>query len=259
MAFSNGYTFAFATGVCIFCSVAVAGAALSLQDRQALNRERDLHKNILAALQLVDLNNPPAGEAIDQLWEERVKLAVYTAAGQPVGEADTAHDLDKDGDVDLDDTVLARAEVKGSEAAPSILAVYQRVQGTTVEAYAIPVLGKGLWGPVFGYLALDARLDSVTGVTFFAPKETPGLGAEIETAAWQAQWAGKRIFAGDAVKGIQVAKAGTYSMHADESDYWVDGLAGATITGRGVSEMVVRGLEQEYAPTLQALKQGGTP
>lgn len=260
MAFSNTYTFAFATGVCVFCSVAVAGAAIALQDQQALNRERDLHKSILSALQLVDRAAPPPGEEIDRLWDERVRIVVHTADGTPVAADDASKDLDGDKDVDLDDVAAARAAVKGTDTPPALLAVYQRVSGDAIEAYAVPLTGKGLWGPVSGYLALDPKLEAVTGVTFFAPKETPGLGAEIEAAAFQAQWSGKRVFdANGKVKAIQVAKAGTMGMHAAEADHWVDGLSGATITCRGVTEMVVRGLEREYAPTLVALKQGVTP
>lgn len=257
MSFSNAYTFGFATGICVLCSVAVAGAAIALKDQQDLNKKRDLHYSILDALQLVEPGVKPPGETIDRLWDERVKIVLFKADGAPVAEGDTSADLTGDGQVDLADAQAARAKVKGTDATPELLAVYQRVDEGQVVAYAIPVEGKGLWGPVSGYLALDPKIEGITGVTFFAPKETPGLGLEIEQAPFKARWVGKKVFEGDQARGITVLKAGVPAAAGDEP-YTVDGLSGATITCRGVTEMVVRGVEKEYAATLARLKNGGT-
>lgn len=257
MSFSNAYTFGFATGVCVLCSVAVAGAAIALKDQQDLNKKRDLHFSILGALQLVEPGVKPPGETIDALWDERVKIVLFKADGTPVVDGDSAADLNGDGKTDLADAQAARARVKGTGGTPELLAVYQRIDDGQVGAYAIPVEGKGLWGPVSGYLALDPRIEGITGVTFFAPKETPGLGLEIEYAPFKERWIGKKVFDGEAARGITVLKAGVPAAPGDEP-YTVDGLSGATITCRGVSEMVERGVEKEYAATLAQLKKGGT-
>lgn len=258
MAFSNTYTFAFATGICVVCSLLIAGPAIALKDVQDLNRKRDLQSSILDALQLLPPEGKPAGEVIDELWATRVRIAVVKAAdGSVVAPEDASADLTKDGKVDLDDVTAARAAVKGTNAVPTLLGLYQRVSGDTVEAYAIPVEGKGLWGPVSGYLALDPKLEGITGATFFAPKETPGLGLEIETQPFESRWIGKKVLDGDKARGITVLKAGVPPA-AGAENYTVDGLSGATITCRGVTEMVVRGVEDEYAPTLARLKGGST-
>lgn len=255
MAFSNGYVLGFAAGICVVCSLIVSGAAVSLKERQDLNKERDLRGNILTALQLVEEGESVPGEEIDRLWQERVELAVFTAEGELVQQGDTSYDRDDDGDVDLEDARLAREAVKGTDATPEILALYKRVEdGGSVGAWAMPVYGKGLWGPISGYLALAPDLSEVIGVTFFAPKETPGLGAEIQEPPFKKQWKGKKIFEDGDPKAIRVAKGKAADQHPDEIEHWVDGVSGATITSRGVDEMVVEGIENHYAQTLARLK-----
>lgn len=251
MAFSNGYIVGFAFGVCVVCSLLVSGAAVSLKDQQDLNRERDLHKSILEALQLGDPGM--SGDAIDRLWEERVELVIFTADGQPVDAASCAQDLTGDGTCSLEDTIVAREQVKGTSRTPPLLALYKRVDDGKAGAWAMPVYGKGLWGPVAGYLALSPDLSQVIGTTFFGPKETPGLGAEIEQPPFESQWQGKQIFAAGKPKGICV---GTACKPGTDAAHRVDGVSGATITSRGVSEMVVRGIEKDYAQTLVRLKGG---
>lgn len=252
MAFSNGYIFGFAGGVCIVCSLLVSGAATSLKDLQDTNRERDLRSNILGALQLMPGDGSVQGDAIDALWEERVEIVVVKADGSP---ADASADLDGDGDVDIDDAAVAREQAKGSGAVPDLLALYKRVDDGAVGAYALPVYGKGLWGPLSGYLALSPDVSEVIGVTFFAPKETPGLGAEIQELPFKEQWKGKKLFKDGQPTGIRVAKGKAADTHPDELDHWVDGVSGATITSRGVDAMVVEGIEQNYAATLARLRQ----
>ncbi|MCB9664992.1 MAG: NADH:ubiquinone reductase (Na(+)-transporting) subunit C [Alphaproteobacteria bacterium] len=256
MAFSNGYILGFAGGVCVFCSVIVASTATMLKDQQDLNRERDLHQSILTALALVEDGQSVPGPEIDRLWAERVELQVFHQDGRLVEGGDASADLDGDGDADLDDVALAQAAAKGSDAPPALVALYKRVDdGGAVGAYALPVQGKGLWGPISGYLALAPDLSEVIGSTFFAPKETPGLGAEIMEPPFEGQWKGKRIFDDGKPRGIRVVKGGALdSLPADAVAYAVDGVSGATITSRGVDAMVVSGIERDYAPTLLRLR-----
>ncbi len=248
MAFSNGYIFGFATAVCVVCSLGVAGAATALKDMQDLNRERDLHANILGALGLIEEGKSLPGEEIDRMWAEKVRIAYIDAQG---GEASESLDQDGDGDLDLEDVALARD--KAGDGVPEVLAVFQRVEGDAVTAYGLEVHGKGLWGPISGYIALDDGGAEVMGVTFFAPKETPGLGAEIMSPKFKSQWKGKRLVndAGQPTP-ITVAKGEA----PDDHPHQVDGVSGATITCRGVNGMLESGVAA-YTPYLQRIQKGG--
>ena len=110
--------------------------------------------------------------------------------------------------------------------------------------YIIPLLGKGLWGPVYGNLALAGDFNTVTGATFGHDKETPGLGAEIELDFFENQFIGKKILDenGNFVS-IQVVKGGAQMLPADQQIHGVDAISGGTITSNGVSDMLKSNLE----------------
>ena len=239
MAFSNGYVFGFAAVVCVVCSVTLSAVSLSLRDRQELNRERDLHKNILAALGLPEDGGQLDGPQIDELWEQRVQQRFITPDNKKAG---PELDQDGDGDLDQDDVALALKETKEGEV-PPVLSVYVRMDGDKVGAIAMPLHGKGLWGPISGYLALDPTATTVTGATFSAPKETPGLGAEIQDAKFVEQWKGKKIKEGGQPAPIRVVKGSAASLCPDNLDHCVDSVSGATITSRGVDAMVAKAVQ----------------
>lgn len=252
MAFSTGYTFGFATAICVVCSLSVAGLSLGLRDIQQANKRRDLQGNILGAVGLPEDGHKLTGDEIDQLWSERIEFRAFDAQGKLLEGA--AGDRDGDGDTDADDTELARVAVKGTDETPAVLGVYVRKSGTADEAYAVPVHGAGLWGPVSGYLALNPKATEVTGVTFFAPKETPGLGAEITVDKFKKQWVGKKIVDGAGkTQTIRVVKGEAANLCPDDLEHCVDGVSGATLTCRGVDAMVAQALDW-YDPYLQQLR-----
>jgi Na+-transporting NADH:ubiquinone oxidoreductase subunit C len=252
MAFSNGYVFGFASVVCVVCAVGVSTTSLGLRDLQDLNRQRDQQSSILDALGLPEDGRDLVGEEIDQIWNDRVQIVVIDAQGEIV--TGISQDKNGDGAVDQLDAALARVEVKGTEETPSLLDLYQRMDGDTPGAYAFPVFGKGLWGPISGYIAVGGDAAAVLGATFFAPKETPGLGAEITEPRFIKQWPGKRI-ADDAgqAKSIAVLKAGAPCPGAME--FCVDGVSGATITTRGVDDMIADGV-QRYDAFFRTIRAG---
>ena len=252
MAFTNGYVFGFAMGCCVVCSLGVSSAALGLRDMQDTNKTRDMQSSILSALNLPEDGSSPEGEEIDKLWQSRVELLTIDAEGKLVED----RDLNGDGVTNEADVAFARAAVKGTDAAPEILAVYARKDGEGMGAYAIPMYGAGLWGPISGYLALKPNAEEVLGATFFAPKETPGLGAEIVKDAFKEQWVGKKIAKNGSMKAIRVVKGSASLLCAGEVEYCVDGVSGATITSRGVDGMVVDALAV-YDPYLTQLRAGG--
>ncbi|MCB9677279.1 MAG: NADH:ubiquinone reductase (Na(+)-transporting) subunit C [Alphaproteobacteria bacterium] len=252
MAFSNGYTIGFAFTVCIICSTALASVSMGLKETQDDNRRRDLYKNILSAVDLPEQVNGarPAlsGPDIDKLWADKIELqAIDPATGAPL-DASKA-DLDGNGTFDFRDLKVANDKVRKSGATPEILGVYIRKDTGTV---AMPMVGKGLWGPISAYIAFDPKIEKVVGTTFFAPKETPGLGAEITNPAFMSQWPGKSVVEGGKTTAIRVTKPA--ECEEQTNPHCVDGVSGATITSRGVDQMVAKSLAL-YEPYIQKVRQ----
>jgi Na+-transporting NADH:ubiquinone oxidoreductase subunit C len=243
MAFSTGYTLGFATAICIGCSLLVGSAALSLKDKQDLNVERDLKGSVLEALDIRPEDGVVSGEWVDSAYDTRVLVQVIDASGKPVA------------DKGLAEVEAARAAVKGTDAAPELFAVYARTDGEKIGAYGLPVYGVGLWGPISGYLALEPDASTVLGATFFAPKETPGLGAEITQPSFKDQWKGKKIVQGSSPRPIRVVKGEAKVLCPGVEQFCVDGVSGATITSDGVDIMVAEALEL-YDPYLTSLRGG---
>lgn len=238
--FSTGYTFGFAATVCIVLSLAVASASMGLRPIQEVNERRDLQEKILSALGLPeDPEQRLQGTVIDETYAERVDVIVVDDEGELMPDKTLAD-------------VLAEHEAADTEdREPHLHAVYLRRDGDQIGAYAIPMEGKGLWGPVSGYLAIAPDGVTVSGVTFFAPKETPGLGYEIVNEPFTSQWVGKKIWDGEP-EPIRVVK-NAERVCEGEVEHCVDGVSGATITGNGVDDMVAEAIEI-YNPYLQRVR-----
>jgi Na+-transporting NADH:ubiquinone oxidoreductase subunit C len=100
---------------------------------------------------------------------------------------------------------------------------------TTPSKYAFPIEGKGLWGDIFGYVALKSDLATIEGISFYKHKETPGLGAEIEKEWFTSQFNNKKLYKEGQATDFSIVKSG-----GDQSDTTVDGISGATLTGKSV-------------------------
>lgn len=129
-------------------------------------------------------------------------------------------------------------------------AVYLVRSNGEIEQVILPVEGAGLWGTMYGYLAVESDGQTARGLQFYQHGETPGLGDGVDKPAWQAQWNGKRLYDDDGNPLIEVVKGPA----PEGSDYQIDGLAGATLTGRGVSIFIQHWIGDEgYGPYLKSL------
>ncbi len=99
-----------------------------------------------------------------------------------------------------------------------------------------PLRGKGLWGPIWGYISLESDFNTIYGASFDHKAETPGLGAEISTKVFQAQFVGKKIYAGENLVSITVIKGS--EVPKDGPEYGVDGISGGTITSKALQQML---------------------
>ena len=130
--------------------------------------------------------------------------------------------------------------------------LYAVLDNGALEQVILPIEGPGLWATMYGFLAVERDGNTVRGLQFYQHGETPGLGDGVDKPAWRNQWVGKQLFDADGNPQIEVVKGPA----PDGSDYQIDGLAGATLTGRGVSNFVRYWIGEEgYGPFLKDLGQ----
>ncbi len=261
--FSKTYTMVFVVGVTMVSALVLATAATALKPRQELNARLDKMKSILKAMALVKAGEALTGEELEKRFQENVELVFVDYRGT-VDSAykDPKHNQDKL----LKNLGLAEKlpagipdkkgldTTKGIEKLRLIVYVQKSRPGGSAAAYVIPLLGRGLWGPIHGYLCLDGKdLNTVTGVIFLTEKETPGLGKEIEKPKFQEQFKGKLIFDENGLlRSIRVIKGKVDPTHPD-ARHQVDGVSGATITCNSVTKMLRKDLFL-YAPYFRKLR-----
>ena len=206
---SNSYTIIYAAIMVVIVAFLLAFVSSSLKDMQNANVKNDTKKQILSAINVTEVTDADAEfakyEVKDMLAQADGTLAPYE------GEFNISY--------------------KG-EIAENRLHVFEcKVDGAT--KYILPIYGAGLWGPIWGYVALNDDKDTVFGVYFNHAGETPGLGAEITTQKFQAPFVGKKVLENGEV-GLSVVKNGKVA----KPDYEVDGISGGTITSQGVDAMI---------------------
>ncbi|HHV04070.1 MAG: FMN-binding protein [Bacteroidales bacterium] len=133
--------------------------------------------------------------------------------------------------------------IRDTVVGPAHLALYICTLEDGTRKYIIPLAGKGLWGPLRGYLALNGDFRTIYGAVFDHDAETPGLGAEITTAAFSDSFRGKSLYQADRFVSLSILKPGKAASNPNA----VDGISGGTLTSRGVENMIRESLEP-YLP-----------
>ncbi len=234
---SVGYNLGFAAAVCLACAVVVSSAAVALADRQDRNALLDKQKNVLLALGLAE-----DGESLDEAAvAERfapIDLVVISLATGEVDPAVDASTYDQRAASIAPDTSEPATENDARVLrVPHHALVYElRDDAGALDGVVLPVEGLGLWGTLYGFVALEGDLRTVRGLTFYEHKETPGLGGEVDNPGWKALWPGRLAFDDSLAPTVSVVKGVAGSV--TEAPYEVDGLSGATITSRGVTNLV---------------------
>ncbi|MDA8018264.1 MAG: Na(+)-translocating NADH-quinone reductase subunit C [Thermoanaerobaculia bacterium] len=235
--FSVRYIILFSMAVCGVCAVFVSSLAVSLADEQDANKLLDRRKNVLMAAGDVQPKDDVSAEQINELFGQYRAKVIDLATGEEVADIDpTTFDQRK-----------AKKDPARSEPAPSNRSSIQRVPNNAliyekldtegnVELVVLPIEGYGLWTTLYGFLALDRDTRTIRGLAYYEHGETPGLGGEVDNPRWRALWPGRLAFDDQWQVKIQVIK-GTAGPVA-EDPHRVDGLAGATITARGVTNML---------------------
>ncbi len=256
---STRYTVLFATAVSIVCALLVATAAVGLRERQDVNAQLYKQKNVLLAASLAQPGEALSTGEVLSIFERRIRVrAVDLKTGKLVAENQfdaKAYDQRKARNdpalsrpVAANDAQVARVPLRGT--------VYQvTAPDGSIEQLVLPIEGMGMWGTVYGFLAIDRDGNTVRGLTFYEQKETPGLGGEISNPKWQALWVGRKAY--DANWAPQLAVIKGQAGPPDKDPHRVDGLSGATITSNGISRLMRFWLSADgYAPYLETLRSG---
>jgi len=227
---SNAYTFIFAIIMVTIIAGVLAFTAETLKPLQEKNVKAEKMQKILSTIG-VEVSRDEADVSFGKYIKQQLALKA-------------------DGTVDADSDAFAlslKKEVKKGEAQRFPLYVAEK-DGKTF--YVIPLYGAGLWDAIWGYVALDGDKNTIIGANFDHKGETPGLGAEITTDWFQAQFAGKSLlkdatagFEGNNFVSVKVIKGGAKTG----DDHGVDGISGGTITSDGVSDMLQERLAR-YLP-----------
>lgn len=243
-----------ATAICLVCSVLVSTLAVQLKPVQIRNKELDKKRNILVAAGLVKAKEHVSSSQIDQLYRENIRPKVIDLR---TGEVDTQTDwtaVDERKAVGLDEEsekIDPKQDLAGIKRRPNLSVIYERYEGDELKNIVFPVYGKGLWSTMYGFLTLEPDYRSVSGITFYEHGETPGLGGEIENPNWQKLWVDKKVYAaGERTPILEVVRNGM--VDPEKADSQIDGIAGSTLTCRGVANSVRYWLgENGFSPYIE--------
>ncbi len=211
---SNSYTLIYASVIVIIVAFLLAFVSSALRDTQQKNVELDTKKQILSALNIREVKD------VDATYNQYVKQDML---------------MQPDGTLQENTDVFATAYEKEVKENNRLHVFVAEIDGET--KYVFPVYGAGLWGAVWGYVALNADKNTVYGVYFSHASETPGLGAEIAGVQFQNEFSGKKTLENGEI-ALGVVKYGK----VEKPDYQVDGISGGTITSVGVDAMLKNSL-----------------
>lgn len=212
------YTIIYIIVIVVLVGTALAATSMALKERQNENAAADKMKQILASVHIV----PSPGEKVSDVFGKYITAqTVVNSEGRETG-------TDAFG-------VNVQEQSKIADGAKRQLPVYICTLPDAGTKYIIPVYGSGLWGPIWGYVAVDADGSTIYGAYFAHQGETPGLGAEIEKPYFQDQFENKHLFKDNQFLPVAVVKKGQKPQNGED---YVDGISGGTITSRGVSNML---------------------
>jgi Na+-transporting NADH:ubiquinone oxidoreductase subunit C len=220
---SIGKTLGVVVALCLVCAIVVSFASVQLRPLQTANKNKDIQRNILAAAGFEKVTN--VSDTFNSNIEPRVidvKTGEFTDTDPTIFDFEKSK-FDAKMSVKLDKSADIASIQRMTTESPVYLA---KGENGAVESIILPIQGYGLWGIMYGFIALESDAETVKNIIFYKNNETPGLGGEIQNPAWTETWKGKQLPV-NLVKGT----AGT-NVHK------IDGLSGATLTSNGVDNTV---------------------
>lgn len=241
----NSYTIIFAIVMVLIVGSLLAYLAASLKPTISENQRLEKQQNILYAMGINNNEGSSANfvstEEAPKLFEKYIKQQLVVNSNGQATENNEAY---------LIDVKKEQAKAKAGEERQLPLFVGEDEKGK--KYYIAPIRGKGLWDAIWAYVAMDENM-VVQGAYFDHKGETPGLGANIKQRFFMDDFIGEHLMSNGSFKGISVAKGNADPKNNDKTDNEVDAIAGATITGDGVSAMIKSDLKL-YMPFFKNLK-----
>ena len=237
--------------LCVVCSILVSAAAVGLSDRQERNKVEEKKKNILQAAGLY-VTDVPIEEQFSKIQIRIVDLQ----SGEFSLEFDPASFDSRAAarDPEIGYKISSELDLAAIKIRSRYQDVYLVMNNGELQQLILPVHGKGLWSTMYGFISLADDFTTVNGFAFYEHGETPGLGGEIDNPDWKKQWPGKRVYDEAGNLRIEVLK-GKVDKDSEQAVYQVDGLSGATLTARGVGNLLKYWLGADgYQPFIDKLK-----
>ncbi len=247
---SKAKTLIVAIALCLICSVAVSMTAVALKPQQERNATLAREWQILRVAGLLE-------EGVDQsvLFEQVQPRMVDMDSGEFTQSFDArSFNIQAAArDPNIAEPLGPDEDIAGIGVRMRYMPVFLVEEDGELATVVLPVWTKGLYSTLRGFLALRGDGNTVQGLTFYEDGETPGLGGEINNPRWQAQWEDKQVFGEDGNVRIRVTK------NATDPDHDIDALSGATLTSRGVDNMMNFWMgEAGFGPFLANLRSGGS-
>ncbi len=218
---SNIYTFIYASVLVVVVAALLSFTAIKLQPIQEQNIRIEKMQNILSSVGIES-----SVEQAEEMFNKFITKDIVINTKADKVEGQKAFDLN------------LKKEYKKSEET-RFLPAFEATLDDGSKKIIIPLLGKGLWGPVWGYVSFNEDFNTIYGATFDHKSETPGLGADINKSWFEDQFKGKTIFDGEKLTSITIHKGGKGAAAiANNTEHGVDAISGGTITCKGVEEMI---------------------
>lgn len=243
-----------AFSLCIVCAVFVSSAAVMLKPAQEINKTLDRKRNILAAAGMLD-ESKTVEEQFSQVSTRVVDLRNGKFADDDVDP--DKYDQRKAAKDPAESIKLTAAQDLAKVSRRENYALIYVVEDSAgdIDKIILPIHGYGLWSTLYGFIALEADANTVAGLGFYEHGETPGLGGEVDNPRWKGIWPGKQVYRDDEV-AVALIK-GAVDPNSANAAWQVDGLAGATLTSVGITNLVQFWLgENGFEPFLNNLKSG---
>ena len=244
-----------ALGVCLVCAILVSTTAVVLKPRIADNQRFELLRNVLIAGDLMEEKAD-----VEKIFSEKIEPALIDLktgdrlpkeemTGNLAPEKFNVQRAAKDSDIGM--VIPGDKDRANIKRMPTRMMLYFVKENEGYSKIIFPVYGSGLWSVMYGFLALDKDLKTIEGFTVYEHGETPGLGGEVDNPRWKAFWTGKLIFDETGQYIFKVLKGQAAPGAASE----IDGLSGATLTTRGVDDMIAFWFGPDgYGPFLEKMK-----
>jgi Na+-transporting NADH:ubiquinone oxidoreductase subunit C len=252
-------TLAVAFALCLVGAILVSGSAVALKPLQESNKSKDEKVNILDVAGLLE-----EGTNIEEAFKNIEPRIVDLATGEYVDSIDpkTFDQRKAAKDPAMSEAIPPEKDIANIKRKPKYAKVYLVKEGGQLKSVILPVSGYGLWSTMYGFMALEADAQTVIGLNLYDQAETPGLGGEVVNPKWKALWKGKKVYnftgkelhesnlteKGQLIEIGEVALGlvkGSVDPSKPGSEYQVDALAGATLTSRGVSNLVSYWMSKE--------------